>query len=120
MSVAQDTVSILAVWGQTVTIMRKTPTFSDSGAPTPVWASVGTATADIQPIDGSEKRIELGERVLTTHEIYFPNGTDIRGGDRVQPAGWAAGDDEYEVRALIAETPSHVRVNATLVRGHGG
>ena len=120
MTVAQDTTAILAVWGATVTIMRKVPTFSDSGAPTPVWTSQGTATADIQPIDGSERRMELGERVLTTHEIYFPNGTDILGGDRIRPAGWAAGDAEYEVRVLIAETPSHVRVDATLTRGHGG
>jgi len=93
--------AILAVWGQTVTIMRKAATFSNTGAPTPVWTSQGTATADIQPIDGSEKRLEAGERVLTTHEIYFPNGTGIQGGDRVRPAGWAAGDDEYEVRAII-------------------
>ena len=120
MTVAQDTTAILAVWGQTVTIMRKVPTFGDTGAPTPVWTSQGTATADIQPISGSEQRVDLGERVTTTHKIEFPNGTSIQGGDRVRPSGWAAGDDEYEVRVLIEQTPSHVRVEAEKVRGHGG
>lgn len=120
MTVAQDTTAILAVWGQTVTIMRKVPTFSNTGAPTPVWTSQGTATADIQPISGDERRAELGERVKTTHKIILPNGTGIQGGDRVRPNGWAAGDDEYEVRVLIEEIPSHVLVEAEKVRGHGG
>ena len=120
MTVAQDTTAILAVWGQTVTIMRKVPTFSDSGSPTPAWTSQGTAVADIQPIGGDEQRVDLGEKVKTTHKIEFPNGTAIQGGDRVRPAGWAAGDDEYEVRILSEQTPSHVRVEAEKVRGHGG
>ena len=120
MTVANDTTAILAVWGAPLTIVRKSPTYNTSGVATPAWATVTTATGDIQPISGSESRSNQGELVQTTHEIYLPNGTDIRGGDRIQPSGWAAGDDEYEVRGLIAETPSHVRVDATLVRGHGG
>ena len=120
MTMAQDTTAILDVWGQTLTIVRKTPTYSDTGMATMVWAAVTTATGDIQPFSGAERRDVGGEIVLTTHEIYLPNGTDVRGGDRVRPAGWVAGDDEYEVRELRAETPSHIQINATLVRGHGG
>jgi len=119
-TVAEDTVALLDVWGQTVTTMRKIATFGDTGAPTPVWTQVYSGKADIQPVDGSEKRIPLGELATTTHEIFFPNGTDVKGADRVRPAGWVAGNDEYEVRGIVEETPSHTVVNASLVRGHGG
>ncbi len=119
MTVAQDTVAILGVWGQTLTVRRKAATLSDSGAPTPNWATNGTTQGDIQPIGGAEQRVELGEQVLTTHKIYVPNGSDVKPADRIRPAGWAAGEDEYEVRILIEETPSHTRFDAEKVRGHG-
>lgn len=120
MTVAQDTTAILSVWGQTLTIRRKSPTLSDSGAPTANWATNGTATGDIQPLSGAEQRVELGEQIITTHEIFVANGSDVKPGDRVRPAAWSAGDDEYEVRILVEETPSHTCFRAERVRGHGG
>ena len=53
MTMAQDTTAILDVWGQTLTIVRKTPTYSDTGMATMVWAAVTTATGDISQAAGT-------------------------------------------------------------------
>lgn len=120
MTIAQDTAALLTVWGETVSLMRRGPTFSDRGTPTPVWTSVATPSCDIQSSGGATIRLPSGLQVSTTHNLFFPQGTDVRGGDRVRPAGWVAGNDEYEVQGVLAEPDSHVEAQAILVKGHGG
>lgn len=120
MAIADDAADILSVWGQTLTIVRRTATYSDTGKPTPTWASQGTATGLIQPAVESTTREEPGIKKRGTHNIFFANGTNVLESDRVRTATWAAGDDEYEVVSVDAEPPSHVKVTANLVKGHGG
>ena len=65
-------------------------------------------------------RTDKGVEKAASHSIFFANATDILEEDRVRLAGWASGDDEYEVVTLEAQSPSHTRVTAQLVKGHGG
>lgn len=120
MTIAQDTDALLGTWGETVTLVRRSPSYSDKGTPTAGWASVATPSCDIQPSGGTTVRLPSGQQVKTTHNLFFPQGTDVRGGDRVRPSGWVAGNDEYEVQGVLAEPDSHVEAQATLVKGHGG
>lgn len=119
MSISDDTDALLAtsVWGEAVTIVRNTPTYDGSGSPADSWASVATPNADIQPAGGSLRQAEVGEERKSTHVIFLPNGTAIRIGDRIRPAGWVAGNDEYEVNAVLSDE-GHVEVHATMVAGH--
>lgn len=119
MTWAEDTTALLAEWGQSLTIARAAPAYGESGEPAATWTQQGSAvTGDIQPLDGDTPNLAAGDQDAATHKILLPNGTTIRGGDRVRAAGWVTGNDEYHVLHAAAETPSHVSVLARLVRGH--
>lgn len=119
MTISTDTTSILAVWGETVTIVRNSPSYDNAGVMTDSWSSsvTGTATADIQPIAGITIQRENGEQRTMSHRLYFPSGTNIRQGDRIRPSGWVAGNDEY-VAESVSSDEGHVEVLATLTSGH--
>lgn len=106
------------IYGEAVTIVRNTPTYGDTGAASDVWASVATPNADIQPITGHNPTGELGQMKISTHRIFLPNGIAVRQGDRIRPSGWVAGDNEYEVDAVLSDE-GHVEVLASFVGGHG-
>ena len=120
MTIKDDTDDILEVWGQTLTVVRETITYNNSGKPTPSWSSQGTLTGDIQPASSEVIRQEQGEKIKTTHEIFVTNAANVLGGDRIRIAGWVVGNDEYQVIGVDLFTPSHVSIRATLVKGHGG
>ena len=117
---ADDAANILSIWGETLTIVRRSTTYSDTGNPTVTWVVQGTATGLIQYMSETTGRVDIGIKKVGTHGIFFENGTDILEGDRVRGAGWSAGDDEYEVLPLEIQDPSHVRVSVVLTKGHGG
>ena len=120
MAIATDAADLLSIWGQTLTIVRRTVTYGDTGKPTATWTSQGTATGLIQPAGESVVRTVKGVEKSASHSIFFANATNVLEEDRVRPAGWAAGDDEYEVVTLEEQAPSHTRVTAQMVKGHGG
>lgn len=120
MAIADDAADLLSIWGQTLTIVRRSVTYGDTSKPTVTWASQGTATGVIQPAGESAPRTDIGIKPRATHVIFFPNGTNVLEGDRVRTASWSAGDDEYEVTQLEAQSPSHTRVLTVLTKGHGG
>ena len=120
MAMADDATALLSVWGSTVTVVRNTPTYNDSGNPTASWASAATPTALIQPADGDTARREVGLEVRTTHVMFVENAVGVREGDRVRPNGWSSGDDEFQVHRVEAWTPSHVRCFMVRTKGHGG
>ena len=121
MSISDDTDDLLATteWGEVVTIVRNTPSFGDTGVATDSWASIATPNADIQPLDSNEilRTSEIGEVKGSSHKIFFPNGTDIKPGDRVRGSGWSAGSDEYEVQYVMSDE-GHVEVFAKKVEGN--
>ena len=120
MAMADDTTAILAAWGQTLTVVRTSNSYGATGGATPSWSSQGSATGMIQPLGGTLRSGNVGDKDAATHEVYLPNSTTVRAGDRVRPAAWAAGDDEYQVLSAEAYSPSHTRLFCKLVRGHGG
>lgn len=120
MTMADDAAGILSVWGATFTVFRRSVSYGDTGKPSVSWTNKGSATAMKQPGSDNTSRGEPGIKVVATWTFFFPNGTDILEGDRLQPVGWAAGDDEYEVDTLEAQPPSHVKVVTVLAKGHGG
>jgi hypothetical protein len=116
-TIAQDTDDILGVWGETVVVVRNSITYGNDGAASSEsWGQVVSCLADIQPNDGSLKVGPVGEQRMSTHRIFFPNGTAVIPGDRVRAAGWATGDDEYQVDFILNEE-GHVEVAASIVRG---
>lgn len=119
MTISSDTTSILSVWGETVTIIRNTPSYDNAGVMTDSWSSsvTGTATADIQPVSGITVQKENGEQRTMTHRLYFPSGTNIRQGDRIRASGWVAGGDEYTVESVLSDE-GHIEVLATITSGH--
>lgn len=116
MTIATDTDDILAVWGETVTIVRNTPTYGNLGQSTDSWASVSTPLGDIQPAGGRVVTLEGGQQREATHRVFLPNATDVRQKDRIRPSGWSSGDDEYEVMQVLSDE-GHVEVLTVLVVG---
>ena len=105
--------------GEAVTIVRNTPTYSDTGTFTDSWASTSTPNAEIQPIGGDLSTMPQGQQAVSTHRIHLPNGNGVRAGDRVRPSGWSTGDDEYEVDVVLTRTGHHVEALLHKVVGHG-
>mgnify|MGYP001600524561 CR=1 FL=1 len=115
MTIADDTDDILTVWGETVTVVRNTPTYDGAGALSgDSWATVSTPQADIQPLTGQFAVADDGEQKISTHWILLPSANAVRQGDRIRPVGWSAGDNEYEVDSAMLNE-DHVEVMATLV-----
>ena len=119
MSISGDTTDLLdtALWGEVVTVVRNTPTYTDAGAATDSWASVSTPNADIQPVSGVTVTGQAGEVRSMSHRIFLPSGNSVVQGDRIRPSGWSTGDNEYQVEAVLSDE-GHVEVLVTLVRGH--
>lgn len=119
MSLADDTDDLLDVWGETVTIVRNTPTYGTTGEAVDSWASTGTASADIQPLSQGVLTTQApGQQRESHYSIFFPNGTAILQGDRIRPSGWATGDDEYIIDMILSDE-GHVECLASRVVGHG-
>ncbi len=123
MTIQGDTDDLIStsLWGEVVTVVRNTPTYGGDGAPTDVWASIGTPNADIQTFDsavsGGVSTTEVGQMKLSTHKIFLPFAFDARQGDRIRPSGWSTGDDEHHVD-LVASFEDHVEVLTHIVKGH--
>ena len=118
MTISGDTDDLVSqtLWGEQVNIIRNTPTYGEAGGPVDSWAVVLTVNVDIQPFSGSNPTVELGQKRISTHRVFLPNGTLIVQGDRIRPSGWVAGDNFYEVDAVLSDE-GHVEVYASLVRG---
>jgi len=119
MTLADDTVAIIGPWSETLTIVRRSSSFSGR-VNTVTWTSQGTFLGDIQPVSGSTISLEIGDKIKTTHEIYGPDALDVQATDRIRLAGFSSGDNEYEVKRVEDEDPSHTKIFAVLTRGHGG
>lgn len=119
---AQDFTALMAVWGQVLTVVRRSAAYSDTGTPTVTWTSVDTPTGMIQPYlrRGDYQRSEAGIKSEDLSDIYVPKTTVVNTADRVRPFGWAAGQDEYEVINANDYSPSHYQLLCQKVRGHGG
>src|SRR3990167_10988933 len=109
MAMATDAADLLSIWGVAVTYVTKSATYGDTGKPTVTWASSSTPTGFILPLShGEVARIEVCEKIATTHEAFFENGTTLVAGNRIRPNGWVSGDDEYEIQRVQSYAPSHV------------
>lgn len=120
MTIATDTDDLLGVWGETVTIVRNTPTFGSTGAAVDSWATVATVSADIQPfrVKGGDITSAIGEQRESDVVVFFPSGTALLQGDRLRKSGWVAGDDEY-VLDVVQTEEGHVECYGVKVSGHG-
>jgi hypothetical protein len=118
MTISGDTDDLVdpTLWGESASIIRNTPTYDDGGAFVDSWSAILTVNIDIQPFSGTNPTIDLGQKRISTHRIFLPNGTAIIQGDRIRPYGWTAGDNSYEVDAVLSDE-GHVEVYASLVRG---
>ena len=118
MTTSGDTDDLVAttLWGEEITIVRNTPTYDDAGSPTDSWEVVLTVNADIQPISGINPTIELGQERISSHRIFLPNETAVIQGDRIRPSGWTAGENFYEVDAIVSDK-GPVEIYASMIRG---
>ncbi len=123
MSLAGDFGQLMTLWGQTLTIVRRSVSYADSGSPTVTWSQVSSVTGMIQPATrprGDTMRVEAGIKSYEYNEVYLPTTTTVDTGDRIRPFGWAAGDNEYEVIEKNDFSPSHFELLTIITRGHAG
>lgn len=120
MTISGDTEDLVdtTVWGEVITIVRNTASYSDMGVATDSWESVATPNADIQPISGMNPTVGIGQMRASSHVVFLPDGTNVKQGDRVRPSGWSAGDDEYEVDSVL-DDEGHIECRLSMVGGHG-
>jgi hypothetical protein len=82
----QDTVDILADWGEDITITRENPentTYDAEGRPTPHESTIATYSGDWQPVSGETMRVEAGRKVKSKAQVILPvTATDIQEGDK--------------------------------------
>ena len=123
MTIAGDTADLVStdLWGESVTVVRNTPTYGGDGAGADSWASVGTANADVQPADsaaaGQVLTGDLGQVRLSTHTVFMIPTVDVRIGDRIRRSGWSTGDDELHVD-FVSTFEDHLEVLTHFVKGH--
>lgn len=124
MTIAGDTDDLIStsLWGESVIVVRNTPTYGGDGAPSDSWATVETVNADIQPIgspdrSGSVRTVELGQVKEATHQMFLPASSGVAQGDRIRASGWSTGTDEYHVDAVLV-FDDHVEILAHVVKGH--
>lgn len=120
MTIADDLENIVTAWGQVLTAVRNTPTYGTSGEHTQVWASIGTPQGAIFPKGGLTKREVPGIKDVSTHDVFVEIATVVVAGDRIRPAGWAAGDDEHEVLLVENYLSQYQHCHTRLVVGHAG
>jgi hypothetical protein len=121
MSLVTDFASVVAVWGQSLTIVRRTVSYSNSGDATPTWAQQEVVTGHIQPAkDTPAIRTQSGIEVRADNICFLPAASTIQENDRIREAGWVAGNDEHEVLVVNDFSPSHIEAKLKLVKGHGG
>lgn len=77
-----DTDSIMGVWGETLTVKRKSSTWSN-GRATVTWGDITTFQGDWQPVSGSVVREEEGIQVRSQAMILCQQGYDIEEDDRI-------------------------------------
>lgn len=128
-------------WGAVLTIARRSVVYASSGSPTVTWVTTfgikqwndgtwgsfywgnGTITGQIQPYSrsgDSAMRTVGGIEVAVEYETYIPSGFGVLEGDRVRPAGWQVGRDEYDVLYVMDFDLSHIQLLLRKVKGHGG
>lgn len=78
-----------------ITIERATDTPDDMGGQTRVWASIGQAYAEANPVGGAAALINGTMHQQTPYRIEMPWRADVRPTDRITatwlPAGFAIG-----------------------------
>lgn len=128
MSMADDVADLIGVWGAPSdgsgsalhTIVRPTIAFSDSGSSTPNFTEVDQQLGIVQSyrLKGDADTKEPGVESANEFLIVYPYGTNVQVNDRVQPPGWAAGQDDYYVLSVKPFPPSHIEVIVERVVGH--
>jgi hypothetical protein len=122
MTMAANFTALMTTWGQTVTVARRSVTYGDTGKPSSTWATNDTQASMIQPFTrrGDAIRREPGLESSALYEIYMPAATSVRAGDRIRPAGWTTGANEYDVIRVESYSPSHLEVVCRMTEGDGG
>lgn len=121
MTISGDTDDLLSanVWGEEVEITRNQAGYGRIGTGGDLFTSVSTPNADIQRVSGSNPARDLGQGRFMTHQIFLPNGANVRQGDRIRASDWSVGKAEYFVEAVLADE-GHTEVRTRLVRAVQG
>lgn len=113
LSLAQaDTLKILNIWGETLTVKRRSLSYGTSGKATVTWVTICTITGDWQPLPGSAIIEEAGLEVKSSSQIYTVYDANVLAGDRIYRA-----DGSYEYVNYIRKHEDHLAVRMTSTQG---
>lgn len=113
LSLAQaDTTAILNVWGETLTVKRRSASYGATGKATITWTTIGTITGDWQPLPGSAIIEEAGLEVKSSSQIYAVYNAGILAGDRIYRI-----DGTYEYVNYIKKHEDHLAIRMKLTEG---
>jgi len=107
-----DTLSILNVWGETLTVKRRTLSYDNTGKATITWTTIGTITGDWQPLPGSAIIEEQGLATKSTSQIFTVYNADVSPGDRIYRA-----DGTYEYVNYSKRHEDHKNIRMKLTEG---
>lgn len=107
-----DTTAILDVWGETLTVKRRSASYGDTGKATVTWTTIGTITGDWQPLPGSAIIEEAGLKVKSNSQIYTVYNANVLAGDRIYRA-----DGSYEYVNYLKKHEDHMAIRMKLTEG---
>lgn len=121
MTIATDTDDLIStsLWGEVVTIIRNDPGYDHAGYGRDFWMTLTTVNADIQRIAGNNPTRDLGQGRFATHNIFLPDATSIKQGDRIRSSDWSVGKAEFAVEQVLSDE-GHVEIRTKLVRSVAG
>jgi hypothetical protein len=113
LSLAQtDTSALLDVWGETLTVKRRSASYGATGKATVTWITIGTITGDWQPLPGKAIVEEAGLEVKSSSQIYTVYNANVLAGDRIYRA-----DGSYEYVNYLKKHEDHMAIRMKLTEG---
>jgi len=109
----EDTAALLAVWGETLTVKRRSVTYPGSdGKATVEWVEVTAFTGDWQPITGSAIVEEQGLEIKSDAQVVAEYDIDVEAGDRIYKA-----DGTYEYVNYVNTYEDHTMIRLVKTQG---
>ena len=103
-----DTEAIIADWAETLSVHRKTVTYSVAGVGSEVWSEVDSFEGDWQPTRGEMVYAEAGLQIESDARIIGPCGVDVQPSDRV-----VQDDGSYMKVEYVAVHEGHLTIYLT-------
>lgn len=103
----------LMVFGENLSIQRRTVTYDASGMKIETWALVTSFIGDWQPASGSTIRREAGMNLKSDAQVLTVTGVDVAEGDRLYKS-----DGTFEYVNYVQKYEDHYTIYLRKVQGN--